>query len=82
MQTTTLSEAALSLLHACVTGEFQPRVDATNLEAYRELAGAGVMDPVSGFLRGPEAMFRFTEDGWNGRLEILARGGGSPAAAS
>jgi hypothetical protein len=37
-------------------------VDVTpeNLEAYRELASAGVMEPRSGFMRGPEAVFHFT----------------------
>jgi hypothetical protein len=78
METTTLSEAALSLLHACATGEYNPRVDATNLEAYRELVRAGVMYPVSGMFRGPEANFRFTAEGWQNRLEILASRAGSP----
>jgi hypothetical protein len=47
-------------------------VDVTpeNLEAYRELARAGVMEPRSGFMRGPEAVFHFTEDGWNRRKEL------------
>jgi hypothetical protein len=46
------------------------RVDDGNREAYRELARAGIMYPVSTFTRGPEAYFRFTEDGWNRRDEI------------
>ncbi len=77
----TLSSEALSLLHACVIGD-NPGVDESNLPAYRELAAAGIMDPVSGFRHGPEAMFRFTENGWGRRLEILARSVGSPGAVS
>jgi hypothetical protein len=73
----TLSDAALALLHACVSGEANPRVDDTNLAAYRELAAAGIMDPVSGMTRGPEANFRFTESGWASRLEILTSRAGS-----
>jgi hypothetical protein len=78
---TKLSTDALNLLYACATGD-NPRVDASNLEAYRELAAAGVMYPVSGFRHGPEAMFRFTESGWRDRLEILAQRAGSPLATS
>jgi hypothetical protein len=82
METTTLSGAAMSLLHECVNAEANPRVDASNLEAYRELAEAGVMYPVSTFKRGPESVFRFTEGGWADRHRILARTAGSPAASS
>ena len=67
-----LSENALSLLRACVTGE-NPHVNPSNLETYRELACAGVLYPVSGFVGGKEASFRFTESGWNRRHEILAQ---------
>lgn len=81
MEALNLSEAALSLLHACVIGD-NPRVDTLNIGAYRELAVAGVMYPVSGFRHGPEAMFRFTESGWGRRHEILARTAVSPGAAS
>jgi hypothetical protein len=81
METTTLSESALSLFQACVSGE-NPRVDASNLAAYRELAATGVMFPVSTFRRGPESVFRFTESGWNRRHEILARIAVSPGASS
>ncbi len=81
METITLSESAVALLHACVIGD-NPRVDPSNLEAYRELATAGVMFPVSTFRRGPESVFRFTEGGWADRHRILARTAGSPAASS
>jgi hypothetical protein len=47
------------------------RVDDANREAYRELARAGIMYPVSTFARGPEAYFRFTPEGWDRRHEIL-----------
>ncbi len=65
-----LSEAALDLLRRRIAGQ---RVDVTDQtrEAYRELARAGVMYPVSGFAHGPEANFRFSEDGWNRREEWL-----------
>jgi hypothetical protein len=82
METITLSEPALALLHDCVNAESNPRVDEANLAAYRELAVAGIMDPVSTFRRGPESVFRFTEFGWRDRHRILARTAGSPAAAS
>jgi hypothetical protein len=74
---TKLSTEALTLLHACVTGD-NPRVDASNIEAYRELTTAGVMYPVSGMFRGPESNFRFTAEGWQNRHEILATPVGSP----
>ena len=54
-----LSRAARDVLRRRAAGE---GVDVTpdSLEAYRELARAGATYPVSGFLRGPEAAFRFT----------------------
>ncbi len=62
--TTTLSSAnALALLRTCLTAK-NPAVNEDNREAYRELANSGIMYPVSGFLNGPEALFRFTEEGW------------------
>ena len=66
-----LSEDALTLLRDCVAGE-RCEVTPVNLGAYRELARAGVMYPVSGFVHGPEAMFRFTDEGW-ARREALGR---------
>lgn len=64
-----LSRAARSLLRRRAAGE---GVDVTpeSLETYRELVRAGVMYPVSGFLKGPEAAFRFTEEGWARRDEL------------
>jgi hypothetical protein len=70
MHTMTLSEAALALLrHRLATKD--NRVDDSNREAYRELARAGIMYPVSGFVGGPEASFRFTDEGWDRRDEFI-----------
>ncbi len=80
-ETVHLSDAALNLFRTCVDGD-NPRVDEANLEAYRELAAAGLMYPVSTFKHGPESVFRFSDDGWNCRHEILARASGSPEAVS
>jgi hypothetical protein len=66
-----ISESALSLLRHLVAGE-RVEVTAANKEAYRELARAGMMYPASGFVGGPEAIFRFTEEGWARKDEILA----------
>jgi hypothetical protein len=63
-----LSDSALALLrHLLATRD--TRVTGENLEAYRELARAGIMYPVSGFLGGPESSFRFTQEGWDRREE-------------
>jgi hypothetical protein len=72
----TLSEAALALLRFRVEGGNR-EVNESNLEAYRELARAGIMYPVSGFISGPEYLFRWTDEGWARRLELLGcrRGG-------
>ena len=57
------------------------RVEVTseNLEAYRELAKEGIMEPFSSFMRGPEAVFRFTQLGWE-RREELQRSRFAPSA--
>jgi hypothetical protein len=58
-----LSKRATALLrHRLETKD--NRVTAANIEAYRELVQAGIMFPVSGFVSGPEASFRFTDEGW------------------
>jgi hypothetical protein len=72
METTTLSEAALTLLRRRLAREW---VDVTNetLPLYRELVEAGLMIPLATFTRGREGAFRLTElactmrDGVNGR---------------
>lgn len=63
MQTVTLSVAALALLRQILETR-RPVVTDRNRELYRELARAGIMYPVSGFISGPEASFRFTDEGW------------------
>ena len=65
-QTRVVSEAASVLLRRRFMGE---RVEVTpeTKSAYRELVAAGFMYPVSGFTSGPEAHFRFTEEGWKRR---------------
>ena len=63
METTTLSEAALSLLRRRASGELVPVTDDTR-PAYRELAGAGIMVAGHSFTGGRESVFKFTEAGW------------------
>jgi len=77
MQTIKLSREARNLLRLAS----REHVDVTpdNLEAFRELAGAGLMEPFSGFMRGPEAVFRFTKEGWD-RREELQRSRFAPSA--
>ena len=70
MQTVELSDAALALLRSRVDGGSR-EVNDLNREVYRELARAGIMYPVSGFISGPEYLFRWTDDGWARRFEIL-----------
>ena len=70
MQTVTLSEAAQAQMRLHMERSGIP-VDDANREAYRELARAGIMYPVSTFARGAETYFRFTPAGWDKRREIL-----------
>ena len=69
MKSITISKGARNLLQRRANGE-HVEVTPQNVEAYRELARAGVMYPLSGFMVGPEAVFRFTEAGWNHRDEL------------
>jgi hypothetical protein len=69
MRTVSLSKEARDLLRRRSNRE-HVEVAPANIEAYRELARAGVMYPCSGFMVGPEAIFRFTEFGWNHRNEL------------
>ena len=69
MKAISLSKNARNLLHRRANGE-HVEVTPQNLEAYRELARAGAMYPLSGFMLGPEAVFRFTEEGWSRRNEL------------
>jgi hypothetical protein len=70
-----LSESALAQMRLHMEQD-GIRVDDDNREAYRELARAGIMYPVSTFVRGPEAYFRFTDFGWEQRFEIIGLRGG------
>jgi hypothetical protein len=63
MQAVALSEAARALLRHILQTRRSVVTDG-NREAYRELARAGIMYPVTGFRSGPEANFRFTDAGW------------------
>ena len=66
MSPITLSVEALALLRRRLT-QGDRRVDDSNREAYRELARAGIMCPVSGRTTGPESHYRFTAKGWRRR---------------
>ena len=76
-ETISLSDDALALLRLRLAGHSRD-VTPENKEAYRELARAGIMYPVSGFVDGPESLFRFTEEGWARRGEWIS----VPAGAS
>lgn len=71
MPETRLTDAARTLLrHQIATSD--NRVTGANKDAYRERERAGIMYPVSTFARGPEAYYRFTDEGWERRMEWLA----------
>ncbi len=70
METTALSETAVAVLRLRMKGLKLP-IDGQRLEAYRELAAAGIMEPVAGADGTPDADFRFTEAGMERREEIL-----------
>jgi hypothetical protein len=74
-----LSEAALAVLRSRIAGASR-EVNDSNREAYRELASAGIMYPVSGFTSGPEYLFRWTDFGWERRFE-LANAPSTPTAS-
>ena len=63
-----LSESAVAVLRFRVNG-YRMKVNDSSLEAFRELAAAGIMEPVPGEDGNPEADYRFTEDGWVRRQE-------------
>src|SRR5438046_2039637 len=69
-ETIALSETAVAVLRLRIKGHRVP-VRERDLGAYRELAAAGIMEPVSGPDGDAEAEFRFTGDGWARREEIL-----------
>jgi hypothetical protein len=63
-----LSEPAKELLRRHLAGDDE--VTDANRAAYRELAAARIMIPLSGFATGPEARYVFTYWGWHRRLEF------------
>jgi hypothetical protein len=69
-----LSEAARELVPVCAAGSIPDADDATR-PIYRELAKAGIMMPIGTFTKGDDTVFRFTNQGWERRFEIM---GGCP----
>jgi hypothetical protein len=77
------SEEALALLCELLGGGMAEVCDE-NRSAYRELAAAGIMDPLHTFAKGDESAYRFTEKGWASRYEwanALSRRASSPGAS-
>ena len=72
-----LSEDALKLLRLRLVGR---RVEVTDETRgfYRELAAAGLAEPVSGFAGGAEAHFRITKEACDRREEWLTPVPGRP----
>ena len=70
MQTIVLSDAAMAVLRSRVEGGSR-EVNASNLEAYRELERNGIMYALSGFTSGPEYLFRWTDEGFARRFELI-----------
>jgi hypothetical protein len=66
MQTVKLSADAVAVLRLEIKG-WKARDPSRRLPAYRELAGAGIMEPVS------DLEFRFTDEGMKHREAILER---------
>jgi len=69
-ETFALSESAVAVLRFRVKG-YRMKVTDRSLEAFRELAAAGIMEPMPGADGNPEADYRFTVDGWARRQELL-----------
>jgi hypothetical protein len=74
----TLSEQAMSLLRGHLAaisrqdGTSSGKPTDQTLEAYRELARAGLMAPCHTFARGPESLYRITEQAYIRREELMA----------
>jgi hypothetical protein len=66
MLTVTLSENAVAVLRFEING-WRPKNKESRLPAYRELAAAGIMEPVP----GTDFDYRFTAVGWERQEEIL-----------
>ena len=63
-----LSPDAVAVLRFEIKG-YRSKVPGSRLSAYRELAAAGIMEPVP----GSDTEYRFTEDGMKHREEIVER---------
>ena len=72
-----LSESARGLLRRMASGE-RVAVTDQNRPAFRELAAARILYPVSTWAGGPESVFRFTPAGWEHREEWIT----APAVAT
>ncbi len=70
-ETFALSESAVAVLRFRVKG-YRMKVTDRALEAFRELVAAGIMEPVPGANGNPPADYRFTEDGWARRHDLLS----------
>jgi hypothetical protein len=70
--TAALSEGAIALLRFKIRG-YRSRAEPHSLPAYRELTAAGIIEPMP----GSETDFRFTENGWTRRQQILSAADGS-----
>ena len=65
------SAVARALLGGIVAGD-TIEVSDGNRSAYRELAAAGLMDPLHTFAKGDESGYRMTQEGWDRRFEFIA----------
>jgi hypothetical protein len=63
-----LSRAARRTLARHLAGNKD--VTDANRDAYRELARAGVMEPVGTFIKGDDCVFQLTHQGWERRHEF------------
>jgi hypothetical protein len=68
-----LTNAALELFRLHVARRGDVRVDDSTRPAYRELAQAGLMTPVSTYAGGPESAYRLTREGFERKAELSAR---------
>ena len=66
-----LSRAARKTLAGHLAGDKE--VTDANREAYRELAGAGIMVSVGTFAKGDDCVFQLTHQGWEHRHEFQRR---------
>jgi hypothetical protein len=66
-----LSESAVAVFRFRVKG-YRMKVNDRSREAFRELAAAGIMEPVPGADGNPEADYQFTADGWARRQVLLS----------